>query len=210
MTFTRPSRENIWVALWFFISWDARHCLPSVAPDKWTWWYAGGPHDWEKSQDLHKPVDCLPRFSLWESSMGLREARLEGIAAAVLLNTQQTPKLCGLLWICHRESDVISNHVPHCRGAILLLNWGRLIKSSSWRNLKKSFGPVFLSVRYTCFTWEFCCRGGSYSISWGWGLRVYKVPGEVSAAGLVTTLKSKGPLSLCVKVSWTSVTISVQ
>lgn len=205
--------KNIWVAFWFFISWDAGHCLPSVAPDEWTWWYAGGPHDWENSQDLHKPVDCLSRFSLWESLMGLRETRLKGIAAAVLLNTQQTPTLCGLLGICHRESDVISNQVPYCWGAVLLLNWGRLIKSSSRRNLKRSLGPVFLSVRCMCLTWESCCRGGSYSISWGWGLRVCslnKLPGEVNAADLVTTLNSKDSLSLCIKVSWISVTISVK
>lgn len=38
--------------------------------------------------------------------MGSEEGTPPGTAAAVPLNTQQTPKLCGLLEICHRESGV--------------------------------------------------------------------------------------------------------
>lgn len=58
--------------------------------------------------DGHKPPGWLPGSLLWVSLMGLREAHLKCIAAAVPLNTHRTPKLCGLPGVCHRESGVCS------------------------------------------------------------------------------------------------------
>lgn len=45
-----------------------------------------------------------PCSLLWESLLSLRDADVRETAAAVPLNTQQTPKLCGLLGIGHGES----------------------------------------------------------------------------------------------------------
>ena len=110
MTFTKFSRGNMWVALWLFSRWGVDHCPPSVGPNEWM-----GRHAIVLTTEgrarvcTNHWIACLvPRSGCPWGDWGRHTLSVKCIAAAVLLTTHWTPKLCGLPGICHRESGVCS------------------------------------------------------------------------------------------------------